>query len=150
VTDRAWDPNDVPPERPCRLALTHWRTPNELWFVAVCENCGLAATSCLDGGSAIRKLSDGHAERNATLEAAFRAWERRQAEREAAIRAVMPSRAKLLFDCRDALRQAKFARCQGRHAYWERLMRQAREAWYQLAHGQYHTFPPFRLGDVDM
>ena len=44
------------------VLLAQWRTPNEWYFVAVCERCGLSETSIHDGGSAIRRLHDLHDE----------------------------------------------------------------------------------------
>ncbi len=37
-----------------------WRTPNEWWFIAVCQKCGRVVTSISDGGTALRDLRDLH------------------------------------------------------------------------------------------
>lgn len=45
----------------CKIAnYVHWRTPNQLYFVAICQNCGLSATSAIDGGIALIRLNDLH------------------------------------------------------------------------------------------
>jgi len=35
-----------------------WRTPNQWWFVQVCQRCGEAVTSVLDGGDVLRKANN--------------------------------------------------------------------------------------------
>ncbi len=49
----------------CKMKdMANWRTPNEWWFVAICQRCGLVVTSIESGGDAIKKLSALHRERN--------------------------------------------------------------------------------------
>lgn len=36
------------------------RSPNQWWFIAICENCGLVTSSITSGGTAIAALSDEH------------------------------------------------------------------------------------------
>ncbi len=49
----------------CKMKdMANWRTPNEWWFVAICQKCGLVVTSIESGGDAIKKLSTLHRERN--------------------------------------------------------------------------------------
>jgi hypothetical protein len=51
-----------------KLDIASWRTPNEYWFVAVCQNCGCVATSITDGGGALRGLFAKHERRDPTTQ----------------------------------------------------------------------------------
>jgi hypothetical protein len=45
----------------CKISdMILWRTPNEWYFVAVCQKCGKVVSSTIDGGTALRKLDDLH------------------------------------------------------------------------------------------
>lgn len=43
-----------------RFEPRSWRTPNEWWFVAICQYCGLVTSSICDGGTALSELRRKH------------------------------------------------------------------------------------------
>ena len=45
-----------------KLDAVNWRTPNDWWFVAMCQNCGLVVSSISDGGAALSALVREHEE----------------------------------------------------------------------------------------
>ena len=38
--------------------IVSWRTPNEWWFVAMCQHCGQVVSSISDGGAALDRFFD--------------------------------------------------------------------------------------------
>jgi monoamine oxidase len=57
----------------CKPAdFVEWRTPNGDYFVAVCQQCGVSATSTVNGGAALRLLQDKHPTANRNTPAELR------------------------------------------------------------------------------
>lgn len=38
------------------------RTPNEWYFIGICQNCGVVVSSIIDGGTALKELDNKHKE----------------------------------------------------------------------------------------
>ena len=44
-------------------SFVSWRTPNGLYFVTICESCGMSTTSIVSGGIVHRKIIKKHEEK---------------------------------------------------------------------------------------
>lgn len=46
---------------PCVISdFVSWRTPNQSYFIAACQDCGKVVSSIVDGGNALRSLIAAH------------------------------------------------------------------------------------------